>query len=114
MKVTVRDLDLNNKKVLIRCDFNVPIVNGIIEDDTRIVKSLETIKYVLSKNAKVILLSHLGRVKCEEDKKKLDLAIVGKRLSELLNKEVIFASNQFGYYFETGKTGYSKNCIFEI
>ena len=92
MKVTVRDLDLNNKKVLIRCDFNVPIVNGIIEDDTRIVKSLATIKYVLSKNAKVILLSHLGRVKCEEDKKKLDLAIVGKRLSELLNKEVIFAS----------------------
>lgn len=92
MKVTVRDLDLNNKKVLIRCDFNVPIVNGIIEDDTRIVKSLETIKYVLSKNAKVILLSHLGRVKCEEDKKKLDLAIVGKRLSELLNKEVIFSS----------------------
>lgn len=92
MKVTVRDLDLNNKKVLIRCDFNVPIINGIIEDDTRIVKSLETIKYVLSKNAKVILLSHLGRVKCEEDKKKLDLAIVGKRLSELLNKEVIFSS----------------------
>ena len=92
MKVTVRDLDLNNKKVLIRCDFNVPIVNGIIEDDTRIVKSLATIKYVLSKNAKVILLSHLGRVKCEEDKKKLDLAIVGKRLGELLNKEVIFSS----------------------
>ena len=59
MKKTIRDYDLNNKKVIIRVDFNVPIKNGQITDDNRIKESLETIKYAIEKNAKVILLSHL-------------------------------------------------------
>ena len=67
---TIRDFDLNNKKVLIRVDFNVPIKDGIIEDDKRIISSLDTIKYAIDNNAKVILLSHLGRIKNEEDKLK--------------------------------------------
>ena len=68
MKKTIRDYDLNDKKVIIRCDLNVPIKNGIILDDNRIIESLETIKYALENNAKVIILSHLGRIKYEEDK----------------------------------------------
>ena len=70
MKKTIRDFNLKNKKVIIRCDFNVPIKDGKIIDDTRIKKSLETIKYAIDKNAKVILLSHLGRIKEESDKVK--------------------------------------------
>ena len=84
MKKTIKDFDLNNKKVIIRVDFNVPIKDGIIKDDNRIVESLETINYALSNNAKVILLSHLGRIKEESDKSKNNLEIVAKRLSELL------------------------------
>lgn len=91
MKKTIKDFDLNNKKVIIRVDFNVPIKDGIIKDDNRIVESLETINYALSHNAKVILLSHLGRIKEESDKSKNNLEVVAKRLSELLHKEVIFA-----------------------
>ena len=90
---TIKDFDLENKKVIIRVDFNVPIKNGIIIDDTRIMESLETIKYATSKNAKVILLSHLGRIKKEEDKKDKSLSPVAKRLSELLNRKVIFISS---------------------
>lgn len=87
---TIRDLDLKNKKVLIRCDFNVPIKDGKIIDDTRIVGALPTINYALEKDAKVILLSHLGRVKEEADLKKNNLEPVAKRLSELLGKTVKF------------------------
>ena len=65
---TIRDFDLNGKKVIIRVDFNVPIKDGNITDDNRIKMSLETINYAIEKNAKVILMSHLGRVKIEEDK----------------------------------------------
>ena len=87
---TVKDIDIDNKKVIIRCDFNVPIKDGVIVDDNRIVASLETINYVLSKNAKVILLSHLGRIKEKEDLFKNNLEPVSKRLSELLNRNVVF------------------------
>jgi phosphoglycerate kinase len=97
---TIRDLDLNNKKVIIRCDFNVPMNNGIITDDNRIKESLETINYALNKNAKVILMSHLGRVETEEDKLENSLLPVSKRLSELLNKEVIFSPNTRGIELE--------------
>ncbi|MBR4261899.1 MAG: phosphoglycerate kinase [Bacilli bacterium] len=90
MKKNIRDFNLNNKKVLIRCDFNVPIKDGKIVDDNRIVMSLPTIKYALGNNAKVILFSHLGRVKEEADLAKNDLAPVAARLSELLDKEVVF------------------------
>ena len=68
MKKTIKDYELNGKKVLIRCDFNVPIENGIIKDETRIKASLKTIRYARKMNAKVILLSHLGRIKKEKEK----------------------------------------------
>jgi phosphoglycerate kinase len=90
MKKTIRDYDLNNKKVIIRCDLNVPIKDGVITDDNRIKESIKTIQYAIDNNSKVIILSHLGRVKTEEDKKKNTLEPIAKRLSELLNKKVIF------------------------
>jgi len=90
MKKNIRDFELTNKRVLIRCDFNVPMKNGEITDDNRIVTSLPTIKYALENNAKVILFSHLGRVKEEEDLEKNNLQPVATRLSELLNKLVTF------------------------
>lgn len=87
---TIKSMNIENKKVIIRCDFNVPIKNGKIVDDTRIISSLETINYCLEKKAKVILLSHLGRIKEEADLAKNNLAPVAVRLSELLNKQVKF------------------------
>lgn len=93
---TIRDLKLENKKVLIRCDFNVPIKNGQIIDDTRIKESLKTINYCLEHKAKIILLSHLGRIKESSDLKKNDLKPVAKRLSELLNKKVTFIDETRG------------------
>ena len=101
MKKTIRDFNLKNKKVIIRCDFNVPIKDGKIIDDTRIKNSLETIKYAIDKNAKVILLSHLGRIKEESDKLKNNLDVVAKRLSKLLNKKVIFVDEVVGEKVET-------------
>ena len=92
MKKTIRDFDLNNKRVIIRVDFNVPIKDGVIEDDNRIVESLETINYAIENNAKVILFSHLGRVKEESDLAKNDLSPVAKRLEELLKHKIIFAN----------------------
>ena len=88
MKKSIKDLNLENKKVIIRVDFNVPIKDGRITDDNRIRESLETINYALDNNAKVIILSHLGRVKTEDDKKGKSLLPVAERLSELLNKDV--------------------------
>ena len=100
MKKTIKDLNINNKKVIIRCDFNVPIKDGKIKDDTRIVKSLPTIKYCLEHNAKIILMSHLGRVKNEEDKTKNDLSVVATRLSELLDKNITFVNSTRGEELE--------------
>lgn len=90
MKKTIKDYELKNKKVIIRCDLNVPMKDGVIEDDTRIKESLETILYAVKKKAKVIILSHLGRIKEESDKKDLSLKNVAKRLSELLEMPVKF------------------------
>lgn len=90
MKKTIRDYDLKDKKVIIRVDFNVPIKDGIITDDNRIVQSLETINYALEKGAKVILMSHLGRIKTEEDLEKNSLKIVSTRLEQLLKRNVLF------------------------
>ena len=90
MKKTIRDYDLSGKKVMIRCDFNVPMQNGKITDDNRIVASLPTIEYAIQNGAKIILMSHLGRIKTEEDKSKNSLKEVSIRLSELLKKDVIF------------------------
>lgn len=83
----------NNKKVVVRCDFNVPIKDGIIEDDSKIVKSLKTIKYLLDKNCRIVLLSHLGRVKAPEDKIKNTLLPVRDRLEELLETPVTFVAD---------------------
>ena len=97
---TIKDLNIDNKKVLIRCDFNVPLKDGKIGDDTRIVSSLQTINYCLEKNAKVILLSHLGRVKEEADLEKNNLAPVAKRLEELLERPVTFIDETRGEKLE--------------
>lgn len=97
---TIRDFDLNNKKVIIRVDFNVPIRDGKITDDTRIKESLETINYAVNKGSKVILLSHLGRIKTEEDKEKNNLLIVAQRLGELLNKKILFSEKTRGKILE--------------
>ena len=100
MKKTIRDYDLEDKKVIIRCDFNVPIKDNKITDDNRIKMSLETIKYAIDNNAKVILMSHLGRVETKQDKEKNSLKIVANRLSELLNQDVIFIDETRGKKLE--------------
>lgn len=97
---TIRDFDLLNKKVIIRVDFNVPIKDGVILDDNRIVMSLDTINYAIDNGAKVILLSHLGRVKTLEDKDSKSLKIVVDRLSKFLNRKVLFSSETRGSKLE--------------
>ncbi|MBQ2775255.1 MAG: phosphoglycerate kinase [Clostridia bacterium] len=94
-KKTVEDIAVSGKKVLVRCDFNVPLKDGEITSDKRIVASLPTIKYLLDNNAKVILCSHLGRPK-GEFKPEFSLAPVAKRLSELLGKDVKMATDVVG------------------
>ncbi len=89
-KRTVKDLDVAGKRVIVRCDFNVPRKDGVITNDNRIVQALPTIKYLIEHHAKVILMSHLGKVKTEEDKAKNDLACVATRLSELVDTTVTF------------------------
>lgn len=100
MKKTIRDYDLNNKKVIIRVDFNVPIKDGKIEDDTRLKASIETINYAIKNGAKVILFSHMGRIKSEADKVKNDLSIVVPRLEELLGQTVTFVPKTRGAELE--------------
>ncbi|MEG0685669.1 MAG: phosphoglycerate kinase, partial [Erysipelotrichales bacterium] len=100
MKKTIKDLEVNSKKVLVRCDFNVPHNDGLISDDNRIKQALPTIQYLIDNNAKVVLCSHLGKIKSEEDKKKNSLKIVADRLSELLGKEVVFVNETRGNKLE--------------
>lgn len=94
-KKTVRDIDLNGKKVLMRCDFNVPMENGQITDDIRITASLPTIRYCLDQGAAVLLCSHLGRPKGKRDME-FTLGPVAKRLSELLGQQVPLAADCIG------------------
>ena len=91
-KKTVDDINVAGKKVLVRCDFNVPLKNGVITDENRIVAALPTIKKLLADGGRVVLCSHLGKPK-GEPKPQLSLAPVAKRLSELLGKEVVFAAD---------------------
>ena len=91
-KKTVDDINAKGKRVLVRCDFNVPLKNGVITDENRIVAALPTIKKLIADGAKVILCSHLGKPK-GEPKPELSLAPVAKRLSEHLGKEVVFAAD---------------------
>ena len=101
MKKSIKDLkNLEGKTVLMRADFNVPLKNGVITNDNRIVAALETIKYILEKKAKLVVFSHLGRIKEEKDKKDKTLLPVAKRLSELLNKEVKFINKTRGKELE--------------
>lgn len=99
-KKVVTDLDVAGKKVLVRADFNVPMKDGAITNDNRIVQALPTINYLIENNAKVILFSHLGKVKAEEDKAKLSLKPVADRLAELLGKEVTFVPETRGEALE--------------
>lgn len=96
MKKTIKDYDLHGKRVIIRCDFNVPMKDGKITDDTRIQAALPTIEYAINESAKVILMSHLGRVKEEKDLVKNDLFPVAQRLSNLLNQKVLFCKSTSG------------------
>ena len=91
-KKTVDDIAVKGKKVLVRCDFNVPVKDGVITDDNRITAALPTINKLVSEGAKVILCSHMGKPKGEV-KKELSLDPVAKRLSEYLKKEVVFAAD---------------------
>ena len=91
-KKTVEDLNVSGKRVLVRCDFNVPLKNGVITDENRIVAALPTIQYLINNGAKVILCSHLGKPK-GEPKPELSLAPVAARLSEKLGKDVVFAAD---------------------
>ena len=91
-KEAVDDLNVAGKKVLVRCDFNVPLKNGVITDENRIVAALPTIKKLIADGGKVVLCSHLGKPK-GEPKPELSLAPVAKRLGELLGKEVVFAAD---------------------
>lgn len=93
----IEDVDIKNKKVIIRVDFNVPLDDNLnIIDDNRIKESLKTINYCLDNNCKIILLSHLGKVKTKNDLKTKSLKGVAKHLSKLLNKEIIFVDEAYG------------------
>ncbi|MBB6630808.1 phosphoglycerate kinase [Clostridium algidicarnis] len=90
-KKTIEDIQVKGKKVLVRCDFNVPLQDGVITDENRLLGAMPTIKYLVKNGAKVILCSHLGKAKGPDPTK--TLAPVAKRLSELLEKEVVFAAD---------------------
>lgn len=95
-KKTLHDIQVSGKTVLVRVDFNVPLKDGEITNDNRIEAALPTINFLIENGAKVVLFSHLGRIKSEEDKAANNLAPVAKRLSELLNKEVLFSDKTRG------------------
>lgn len=101
MKKTIENLkDIKNKKILVRLDLNVPIDNKKIVDNNRIIQSLPTLNYLIEKGGKIIIFSHLGRIKNENDKEKRSLKIVGEELSRLLNKNVIFSNQTRGKELE--------------
>ena len=91
-KKTVDDINVKGRRVLVRCDFNVPIKNGVITDENRITAALPTIEKLIADGGRVILCSHMGKPK-GEPKPEFSLAPVAKRLSELLGKEVVFAAD---------------------
>ena len=92
-KKSVDDINVKGQRVLVRCDFNVPLKNGVITDENRLVAALPTIKKLIADGGKIILCSHLGKVKTEEDKQTKTLAPVAVRLSQLLGQEVKFVAN---------------------
>ena len=96
----ITDLNLEEKRVIVRVDYNVPMKDGIVTDDNRIKESLETINYLIKKNCKIILLSHLGKVKTKEDLEKNTLMPVKKILEKLLNKKIFFSKESKGKELE--------------
>src|SRR5687768_15875152 len=99
-KLSIKDLDLKGKRVFIRVDFNVPIKDGKVDDDTRIEASLPTINYAMEQGARVVLASHLGRPKGERVDN-YSLKPVAEHLSTLLGKAVVFADDCVGPDAET-------------
>ena len=100
MKKTIKDYSYQNKLVIVRCDFNVPIKDNVITDDTRIKESLETINYLIEHDAKIIIFSHLGKVKSEEDKQQNTLYPVYERLKNYLETPVYFCKETRGQNLE--------------
>lgn len=96
----IKDYKINNKKVILRCDLNVSIKDGKIIDDTKIIKSLDTINYLIENNNSIIILSHLGKIKSETDKEKNTLYPVYLKLKELLNNTVYFSKTTRGKELE--------------
>lgn len=114
-KKTVRDLELENKKVLLRADFNVPMDSeGKITNDKRIQSTLPTIEYILKEGGKVIVFSHLGRIKSEEDKQNHSLRPVAERLGELLENNVSFVSSTRGEEVERAVQNLEKGEVLVI
>ena len=110
-KKTLNDIQANGKTVLVRVDFNVPMADGKITNDNRIEAALPTINYLIENNAKVVLFSHLGRIKTEEDKANNSLEPVAKRLSELLDKEVLFSDKTRGKELEEAVANLSEGGV---
>ena len=93
---TIKNINVRKKTVILRCDFNVSIVDGKIIDDTKIKSSLKTINYILDKNAKLVIMSHLGKIKTKEDKEQNNMKIVYERLNELLPNKIDFINETSG------------------
>lgn len=100
MKKRIQDMDVRGKKVLLRCDFNVPVKDGVILDDSKIVAALNTIEYLVREGARIIIMSHFGKVKTEEDKKTNSLAPIAAHLQKLINTKVIFCKQTRNLYLE--------------
>ena len=96
----IKDYKINNKKVILRCDLNVSIKDEKIIDDTKIIKSLDTINYLIDNNNSIIILSHLGKIKSETDKEKNTLYPVYLKLKELLNNTIYFSKTTRGKELE--------------
>ncbi len=100
MKKRIQDMDVAGKKVLLRCDFNVPFKDGKILDDSKIIASLNTIEYLIRQGAKIIIMSHFGKVKTEADKATNSLAPIAAYLQTLVNTKVIFSKQTRNVYLE--------------
>ncbi|TDM03707.1 phosphoglycerate kinase [Macrococcus carouselicus] len=113
-KKIVSDLELKDKKVLVRADFNVPMKDGEITNDNRIVEALPTIKYIIEQGGTPVIFSHLGKVKTEEDKAQLSLHPVARRLAELLGTEVGFTDATRGEKLEASINNLTPGDVFLV